>query len=229
MERTMSPFKVSRQIAEVGIVFSADQPAAGAPFYEDNWNAFMQRFKLKDGDVEEDVASGGLFWSARKGRRSIGERAIVLEAVRGNENSLGVAIVGNTDDALDMITEVWSELCALEGVSPDRLQSLGTLFYSTIAVVEMPCSFEDLFPLARKLTELTSEGMKQQSARAVGSRQLQFTMDMPIFAGNLIIPRPLVIKPHVTSSSDRVLYTQSPLNTTQHTQLLEQLCAQTMR
>lgn len=218
-----SVFKVFQQLAESHVIFTGVQPIAALPF-TDGSTPLVEQLGLSDISVESESGGQALHWVFKRGGCRIDDRIISIDTMRGSETHLAATVQGGTEDATAVLDEIWSMLCRQAEIEVVKIQELGTMVYSTTAVVGAPFSFDDLFPELARIRKLAEGALSETGARLAGTNLVRVTMNLPILVGNTIVARPLVIEPHRTSTpADRVLFTRSPLTTEQHASLLQAL------
>jgi len=214
-----SRYKLYRQLATAVVLFRADQTIAGLPFQGIHAKTLSAQFGFSSftSTVPADPQSVAV-WRGRKGVASVApERRLVIEDLIGNEQQVYLTVEGETADAIDALQEVWAALCELGNVEPSSAAPLGTLAFGTAATVELPFTYEKVFPAAAILEEHAARvGGSRIATTGVSAFRLSITF--PSRIGGTDVSHEIALEPRLPTSSpkDRVYFTASPLKTDDH-------------
>jgi hypothetical protein len=210
--------KVHLRHAEAWIWFTGDQPLAAGGLEVDTAKRLGKAFEfLEIGAAPR--ADQLQMWVANRGsmkagstRRSTDEKIQILSA-RGVETDLAVDVQGDSDDAHVALDAVWH---CLAGDGAASVESLGKVFDKTVMVVEFPVEFGAVFPAAALTQRFVSEKLKLYDGREPQEPQHRMAIEYTSNVGRRPIPRQVRFEPRVSSTSARVIYTESPLRTDDH-------------
>lgn len=218
------PVEVVRVQATASYVFAADNARARAPFDQQVASALAKEFSAAD-----VVVQGGdhAVWMVRQGTCRFSEkRRVECGSLMGSAHELSVSVEGLSDDAKDVLNEVWSKLGELTDADSENLTEYpGELVFATVAIVSVSGGFRSAFPGLEVLQEYARTKMAKTLVQRADA--LQFRIELPVeFAvRGLNARRSFVIERRFTAlTEDRVYFTASPLNSTDHIELLESLC-----
>jgi hypothetical protein len=224
-------------IAEVGIVLRGNHMAAALPLFLTHADELGNKFRFPA--IEQAQAEGQLFWVARNGEcRLSSERLLKIDSARGNARLLFAAVRGHTKDALDVLEEIWAQLSEMAKRSPlpgaderlCRVSELGVQLLRTTAEVELPLSFEQLFPAAAFLRKEIEERLGSSNDDVRIHPVPRFSIALQREVGSIRADTRLTIEPRAgESAGSRIFFTSSPLDSNEHLRLLEDLCAQVGR
>jgi hypothetical protein len=221
----MSDIKIVRCSAAVTFVFKADQPRCTVPFNPESAAVFEKKLSLVN--VQYLPTDQSIFWVYSKGYCKLSEkRKLAMGPIQASENEISVTVEGSSEDAIDVLQEVWSTLGELAEVEPVRLdETLGSFAYATTAVVELPKTHAELFPGLAVLARHTREGVGDSRIGVPGVDFFRVETRTTFAVGALSAERATVIEPRFTSKAeDRIFFTQSPLKSDLHMAMLEELC-----
>jgi hypothetical protein len=222
----MGVVEVIRSQSLADIVFTADQRRGLVPFDRERMLLLVERFAFADSLMHQ--AGERMFWLYQKGTYKPSEsRRLAIHLVQGNENELAATVEGTSEDALDVLREVWVALGELsEEPAVDLNESLGTFAFTTTMQVTLPKTYKELFPGLDVLIRHTRDGLGQDVLEPPGAQLFQVSARTSYAVGSLTVQRATVIEPRFTSKvDDRVYFTQSPLRSDRHLAMLEALCA----
>ncbi len=216
--------EVVRLQTTASYVFAADNARARAPFDQDVGVALAKEFFAADVVVQ---AGERPVWVARQGTCKFSEkRRIVCGSLIGSAHELTVSAEGPTEDAKDVLNELWSKLGEVTGESSVNMTDFpGVFVFGTTAIVRVPGGFDSAFPGINRVHECA----RAKLGKALVQRPdvVQFRIDIPVeFAvRGLNVRRSFVIEPRFTAlTDDHIFFTVSPLNSNDHIEMLEQLC-----
>src|SRR6266851_4056946 len=223
----MPEVKVRKLSSEFGIAFTGDQSVAGVPSFGSLGEEFAKKLNLSQLGVGDQA--GQTVWFGIKGLLP-GKAPIRIEALRGNELLLFVTVDGNTATARDALQRVWQVALevarnAYPGVYDDptleKVEALGKPFVSTIAIVELPATFEQIFPNIGILYKTALSGL-QKRGLLVQPPAYHVSVDLATSVGAGPTTFKLQIEPRLNSDlGDRVFWSQSPLSSDEHLDMLE--------
>jgi hypothetical protein len=221
----VSAVEVLRCTSGVQFVFKADQ-ARGMVLFDPEYSVqFAKRFNLSEPQIVEGNPAN-LWQYARGVFRLSDKRKLVLGPIVGNENELGVFVEGTSEDALDLLREIWSVLSELAEEELSTLdESLGAVAYITTAVVRMPKTHRELFPGVELLARYTRQGLRDPVIGVPGVEAFRVETRCTVPVGAISVERATIIEPRFTAKADdRIFFTQSPLRSDLHITMLEDLC-----
>ena len=210
--------RVARTLSGVNAVFAADQRRIQAIFVEDLGPRFGQRFDLTQIGIEP-ADDGRLLWRGRHGSWRRGEHRLIFDSVHGNEVELGVRVEGETEDAEDLLREVWAELGRLSGEERDLQDVPFYRDYHTRSVVQADRAYWEELPAVGRVETLLRERMGTRLATSPPHLKLELPVNVAI--GGIIRTRNLAIETRFTAEDGHHFYFASPLPSADHRALVE--------
>jgi hypothetical protein len=212
-------------LSQAQIAFTADQMRCLAPFDQELTGKLAKRFTFADTSMQS--TGDQTMWIYQKGVCKLSDtRKVLIASAHGYEIELSVTVEGATEDAIDVLRELWTVLGEIAEEEPLGLdQSLGTFAYQTTAIVRLPKTYRELFPGLDLLARHTREGIRAPLTGAPGVETFHVETRVSFAVGALTLDRATIIEPrHTSKADDRVFYTQSPLRSDRHLAMLEALC-----
>ena len=213
--------------SQVSALFDVDEEVVLGALVENIAQPFAEAFRLSQ-VVGATQSDGTMIWVATVGEFRQGSAPIAINQISGNTNELSVVVRGTSDDAVVALKEVWKTLSVLANRPVRDLEAISTLVYVTTLTVELPLSFERIFPAAQVLRKSVLSRLGDQLVRNPDAVQPRFSIELPLTYGKRDVPRKLTFEPRVTGKPGlHVFWTQSPLRSEEHVKLIEELLAQT--
>jgi hypothetical protein len=166
-------------------------------------------------------------WMVRQGTCRFSEkRRIVCGSLIGSAHELSASVEGPTDDAKDVLNEVWSKIGELtQEDSVNLTDYAGVFVFATTAIVRVPSGFRSAFPGIEILQECARTKMGKALVQRSDAPQFRIELPVEFAVRGLNVRKSFVIEPRFTAlAEDRVYFTVSPLNSTDHIEILEHLC-----
>ena len=201
-------------------IFAADSARGRVPFVQDLGVSFAQEMSLVDLSI---VPGDRTVWIGRQGTLKFSDaRTIVITSIAGGAHELMVGVEGSTEDAVDVLNEVWSKLGELARESAIALTDApGAFTYQTTAIVRLPRSFRDVMPLLATLYDYAREALGETLLDRPGVMPFRVELPLTIGARGVSVSRSIVIEPRFTSTDDdQVFFTVSPLRSGAHLEML---------
>ena len=123
------------------------------------------------------------------------------------------------------LREVWSRIGELAGEKETELASHpGYFAHVTAAVVRLPITATELIPPLEVVDTFLRARLGTAVLQAPGSLPFSLSIPVRMAIGGLQIDRRVLIEPRFTSlSDDRVYWTESPLPSNEHVEMLRQV------
>lgn len=217
--------EVVRVQATVSYVFAADNSRSRAPFDQEIGAALGKEMSAADVIVQPGQRPA---WILRHGTCRFSEsRRVVCESIVGTAHELTASVDGPTDDAKDVLNEVWSRLGELTNEdSVDLTEYLGVFAFSTTAIVHVPGGFQGAFPGIDVLSKCAHDKLGNALVQRPGVLRFRVELPVELAVRGLNVQRSFLIEPRFTAEDgDRVYFTVSPLSSPDHIEVLEQLGA----
>lgn len=209
--------------SRVGYVFAADNPRTRRAFQADVAVALAKELGAADFVVQPGERP---HWSVRQGAiRFSPQRRIAVTAVTGSAHELTVIIEGSTEDARDVLADVWTKLGETEADGGTALTDFqGTYGVQTTAIVRLPVVCTELIPPLGAMMAFAKERLGSVVLVPEGALPFQLRIPLSIAVRGATTERALVIEPRFTSLiADRVYFTVSPLASDEHLEMLERV------
>lgn len=164
-----------------------------------------------------------LLWLARNGYKTLGKRRIRIGRAHGNELELAVEVDGETEDALDALRELWTDLGAISGLDDELDDADPAYDYNTVTSVESDRSFTDLFGAFSAGLTATRAAMGSRLSDESGAVwSMRFPLTVSLYGWR--VDRWLLVERRAGSPlDDRRFHVASPLKSNDHRAVLEAL------
>jgi hypothetical protein len=161
----------------------------------------------------------------------VGESPLInIGNAQGNDLYLAVNVDGNSDVAERALGHVWKTLVRIAREdypdaypdASDDIQSLGRREDATTAVVELPLTFNALFPSFARMCEAAQQHLGRDG---VVAPQPQVALTLQYMVGGALATGVITIAPrHGETPESRIVFSNSPLPSDVHLKMLEQIC-----
>lgn len=198
--------------------FHADQPRAALGFDSQYAAALGKELDFAEVGMAHRADQAHV-WVARRGklRRKDGT-AITIQVAQGHELDLLAEVTGASHDAEEALAAVWK---CLAGASAPALETIAAIHYRTLTVVELPRSFEELFPLTRVLRDTVVAHLAADGDKPSRPALPKFSIEIVTAVGGRTVNRTITFEPRATAPLEkRVYYVSSPLRSQDHMALL---------
>ena len=216
--------RISHSIATLNVVFGVDQRRTTAIFAREYSERFAPDYDIAQITIDQ-VGNDQFMWRAFQGSWRVSEeRVIRFEQVHGNALELGVSVVGRTEDARELLLEVWAALGRLTE-EPERNvdDHEAGREYQTLTIIDADQPYWELFPQIGTVEDALRDRLGNDERLATSPKHMKVDIPVHLEVGGLVKIRHLRIETRFTAGDGKCFHVSSPLPSDDHRAMLETL------